>query len=138
MLFQRMWCQGRIFVLFCMFLNFIWVFLPGEESISLRTVIFLLYKKTDRKNEKGLGSHLVMGNRPFLPSDFYLFPLVWSRAWRTEQKKYERVTTEQDEQPTQRNVRRHTVLSIPLMSTIMNLQWCQHARLCASFSNSQA
>lgn len=46
-------------------LTYIWIFLPGkEEKLSLKGVMFLLCKKIEVKDEKGLVSiNLVMGNR---------------------------------------------------------------------------
>lgn len=67
-----MWCQASVFISFFHFwifnmgdINHIWIFLPGkEEKLPLKGVMFLLCKKIEVKDEKGLlYINLMMGNQ---------------------------------------------------------------------------
>ena len=62
--------------------------------------------------------------RPFLPSDFYLFPLSVRQGMKNRVEKVGRshCRAGRATQPTERNVRWPTALSAHLMSMIMNLE----------------
>lgn len=61
--------------------------------------------------------------RPFLLSDFYLFPISTRQGMKNRREKVGRShhRAGRATQPTERNVRWQTALSIHLMSVIMNL-----------------